>query len=102
MANNDITNWDRLASNIEDAVNESWQMLRSVPNEPIMARPGPGEWAVKEIVGHLVDSASNNHQRFVRLQDEDTTITLGELMTDYLRHLKDHLQQIKNLIGNMA
>jgi hypothetical protein len=34
--------------------------------------------------------------------DEDTTITLGELMTDYLRHLKDHLQHIKNLIGNMT
>ena len=27
-------------------------------------------WSLKEIVGHLVDSASNNHQRFVRLQEE--------------------------------
>jgi hypothetical protein len=162
MDNNDIKNWDRLASDIEDAVNESWQMLRSVPNETVMARPGPDEWSVKEIVGHLVDSASNNHQRLVRLQvaddlvfpdysknntswvviqryqaadwddllalwrhfnlhlarvirtvdlqcidhiwviDEETTITLGELMTDYLRHLKDHLQHIENLIGNMT
>lgn len=25
-------------------------------------------WTLKEIIGHLVDSASNNHQRFVRLQ----------------------------------
>ena len=109
-------------------------------------------------VGHLVDSASNNHQRFVRLQvadglvlpdysqdndawvsiqsyqeapwddlldlwryfnlhltrvirtvneecidniwvvDEDTSITLGELMIDYLRHLNDHLKQIKECI----
>ena len=26
------------------------------------------KWTLKEIVGHLIDSASNNHQRFVRLQ----------------------------------
>ena len=25
-------------------------------------------WSVKEIVGHLIDSAANNHQRFVRAQ----------------------------------
>lgn len=25
-------------------------------------------WSLKEIIGHLIDSASNNHQRFVRLQ----------------------------------
>jgi hypothetical protein len=29
---------------------------------------GPDKWTLKEIVGHLIDSASNNHQRFVRLQ----------------------------------
>ncbi len=36
---------------------------------------GPEKWTLKEIVGHLIDSASNNHQRFVRLQI-DKKITL--------------------------
>lgn len=31
-------------------------------------RPGPGKWSPREIIGHLIDSASNNHQRFVRGQ----------------------------------
>src|SRR5262252_5822381 len=31
-------------------------------------RPAPGKWSKKEILGHLIDSAANNHQRFVRLQ----------------------------------
>jgi hypothetical protein len=44
---------------------------------PILARltdaeaaqpQGPGRWSKKEVVGHLIDSASNNHQRFVRAQ----------------------------------
>ncbi len=31
----------------------------------------PEKWSKKEIVGHLIDSAANNHQRFVRVQFED-------------------------------
>ena len=29
-------------------------------------KPDPHEWSKKEILGHLIDSAVNNHQRFVR------------------------------------
>ena len=32
----------------------------------VRSRPGPGKWSPCELVGHLIDSASNNHQRFVR------------------------------------
>ena len=28
----------------------------------------PGCWSKKQILGHLIDSAANNHQRFVRAQ----------------------------------
>jgi hypothetical protein len=31
-------------------------------------RPAANRWSKKEVVGHLIDSASNNHQRFVRGQ----------------------------------
>ena len=41
-------------------------------SEDESARPrGPGKWSAKEVVGHLIDSASNNHQRFVRAQFTD-------------------------------
>src|SRR5271157_5522140 len=32
------------------------------------------KWTLKEIIGHLVDSASNNHQRLIRLQLVDYLI----------------------------
>ena len=32
------------------------------------ARITPDKWTLSEMVGHLIDSASNNHQRFIRLQ----------------------------------
>ena len=34
-------------------------------------------WTLKEMVGHLVDSASNNHQRFIRLQLAENLIFPG-------------------------
>lgn len=32
------------------------------------------KWSKKEILGHLIDSASNNHQRFIRVQLEETPL----------------------------
>jgi hypothetical protein len=34
----------------------------------VSQNPAPDKWSKKEILGHMVDSASNNHQRFVRAQ----------------------------------
>jgi hypothetical protein len=34
----------------------------------VSQKPVPDKWSKKEILGHLIDSASNNHQRFVRAQ----------------------------------
>jgi hypothetical protein len=34
-------------------------------------KPSPDKWSKKEILGHLIDSATNNHHRFIRAQYED-------------------------------
>lgn len=34
-------------------------------------------WSAKEIIGHLIDSASNNHQRFVRANWQDDLVFPG-------------------------
>jgi hypothetical protein len=34
----------------------------------VSVQPRPDDWSVKQIACHLIDSASNNHQRFTRLQ----------------------------------
>jgi hypothetical protein len=40
--------------------------LRKI-SEPETTNPIlPGGWSRKQVLGHLIDSASNNHQRFVR------------------------------------
>lgn len=51
--------------------------LRHVPDAEAARRPAPGKWSAKEIIGHLIDSASNNHQRFVRALWQDDLIFDG-------------------------
>jgi hypothetical protein len=52
-------------------------LLLSLSESESASRPAPGKWSPKEIVGHLIDSASNNHQRFVRAQLQDDLIFDG-------------------------
>lgn len=46
-------------------------LLEKIPEEEFSRKPAPGKWSKKEIIGHLIDSATNNHHRFVRVQFED-------------------------------
>ena len=48
-------------------------------------RPAPGKWSKKEILGHLIDSAANNHQRFIRLQLGTRLELLGYSQDDWVR-----------------
>jgi DinB family protein len=44
-----------------------------------------GKWSPKEIIGHLIDSASNNHQRFVRAQFTDDLVFAGYEQEGWVR-----------------
>ena len=44
-----------------------------------------GKWSPKEIMGHLIDSAANNHQRFVRAQFTDELAFSGYEQEDWVR-----------------
>jgi hypothetical protein len=52
-------------------------MLATLPDAVVTRRPAANKWSIKEIVGHLVDSASNNHQRFVRARFQDDLVFPG-------------------------
>jgi hypothetical protein len=43
-------------------------LFRNWQESEVTQDRGAGKWMRKEILGHLIDSALNNHQRFVRAQ----------------------------------
>src|SRR5438270_2952647 len=58
---------DAVANDLLSAIKTA-DKLRAVDEARASLKPAPGKWSSKEILGHLIDSAANNHQRFVRLQ----------------------------------
>ncbi|MDZ7604030.1 MAG: DinB family protein [Cyclobacteriaceae bacterium] len=54
----------------ESLIEEMANLFRKFSKEETDAKPAPGKWSKKEILGHLCDSAFNNMQRLVRVQYE--------------------------------
>ncbi len=52
-------------------------VLTALSEEEAARQPAPGKWSPKEILGHLIDSAANNHGRFVRAQLQDDLVFEG-------------------------
>lgn len=53
------------------------QRLRDLTEEQSGRKSSPDDWSPKETIGHLIDSAANNHQRFVRAQFTDDLVFPG-------------------------
>ena len=58
----------RTADELDQVLENTLPFLRSLNEEAVSQRPAPDRWTIKEVLGHLVDSAANNHQRFIRAQ----------------------------------
>ena len=58
--------------------------LQAIDSARAAVRPAPGKWSPQEIIGHLIDSASNNHQRFVRAQFQDDLVFTGYAQDDWV------------------
>ena len=62
---------------LRDLVQRVPDRLERLPKDRIEAKPTPSNWSPKEELGHLLDSAANNHQRIVRAQFEDNLAMPG-------------------------
>jgi hypothetical protein len=102
---------DRLQKNI----NEVPAKFLSFTEETLLKERAPGKWSRKQILGHLIDSAANNHHRFVKAQFEKEPFTVvpyeqeewvnaqkyNEIDTKYLVELwKIYNQHIHWIISN--
>ena len=62
---------------LHTSVDRAIAALRAISEEASALRRRPEAWSPREVIGHLIDSASNNHQRFVRAQFSDDLVFPG-------------------------
>ena len=72
------------ADEIRKLVEAAFKFLKGVTSEEAALRPSPDKWSKKELIGHLIDSASNNHQRFVRAAQNQAADTPGYSQAEWV------------------
>lgn len=70
-----------ITDEIISIINEWQPRLASLPNETISLRRNMQDRTIKQILGHLVDSASNNIHRIVHLQYQPTPLVFPNYAT---------------------
>ncbi len=61
-----------LSAELTAIVDRAEAALRKISDQDSRAPALQGGWSRKQLLGHLIDSASNNHQRFVRASLQDS------------------------------
>jgi hypothetical protein len=59
-----------------DIIEKARLELKAIDEKIASTKKIEDKWSMKEIIGHLIDSASNNHQRFVRLQNPTEIVSI--------------------------
>jgi DinB superfamily len=72
-----LNSFESAAADLEQTVTQALPLLAELTDAEASSRLKPGKWSKKEILGHLLDSASNNHQRFVRAALEGSLMFPG-------------------------
>lgn len=72
------------------AVRQARPQLCFLTEAEAATQPTPGKWSPKEIIGHLIDSAANNHQRFVRAQQGLTDLLAYRYTQDFWVKTQDY------------
>lgn len=72
------------AVDLLNIIDRALPQLTALDANRTAVRPAPGKWSPREIIGHLIDSASNNHQRFVRARFQADLVFPGYEQDDWV------------------
>lgn len=80
-------------------IEKNIELLQLANDESFSLKPVEMNWSRKEILGHLIDSAANNHHRFVKIQFENLPYHIISYMQDEWVEINAYSTQSKeNLI----
>jgi len=87
------------AADLHAAIAEGLQLFQQVDETRTATRPGPGRWCAREVLGHLIDSACNNHRRFVVGQSPDTVRFDGYVQDEWVARQRYDLVPWRDLVA---
>lgn len=93
-----ISEGERLSAIVDTAEPVFRNIRESESERPVL----PGGWSHKQLLGHLVDSASNNHQRFVRASLDGPLAFPGYQQDRWSAVQKTHEEGWANLVALWA
>ena len=70
---------------LDEIISEARIKLGRIEESSFSLKTIPEKWSKKEILGHLVDSAYNNYQRFIRAEEQGNLVFNGYNQVDWVR-----------------
>ena len=70
------------AQHLRETITAVLPLLGAISEVAATEKNSPEKWSKKEILGHLIDSASNNHHKFVR--------TMAEPQLNFVGYQQNH------------
>jgi DinB superfamily len=86
------------ALQLQQIVERAQEHLVALTEAESQSRQAAMKWSRKEVLGHLIDSASNNHQRFVRAQLLGELVFPGYAQEDWNRVQQYQSETWENLV----
>lgn len=84
---------EKTATELLEIVTSFSLKIKAISSGEFNAKPNPGKWSKKEVLGHLIDSAHNNLRRFVAGQyEQEPNIVYDQdfwVNTNDYQHIKD-------------
>lgn len=79
------------ADKLRELLKYTLPILREISDEDASINPMPNKWSKKEVLGHLIDSASNNQQKFIR--------AMAQEHLDFVGYQQNHWVDSQKYIG---
>ena len=73
-------------------------LLQGIPDADANSRPAPGEWSVKEVIGHICDSERIFAYRALRIARGDTTPLAGFNQNEYVEATDFNVRSLADLM----
>ena len=87
---------------MEIQVAETVALLGGLSEEQVLARPAPGEWNIKEIIGHLCDGERVFSYRALRFARGDQTPLPGFDQDPYVANGNASQRSLADLLGEFS